>query len=107
MRLPDGGGVAYPTWFRSAYRKWFTVPAERSEAPETRSTVSLLLLSWLGITKEVARELAALCVLCALFRCNSRSRGLGVMAACAVPGLQRASGGWEVWDGATTARGVR
>ena len=88
---PDG----FPRWFRSAYRKWFRVPAPleaASEAfPETRSTVWSLPLLWLLITMEVGRALAALC---ALFRCISRSLGLGVIAArVVVPGLERVSRG--------------
>lgn len=51
----------------------------------------LLWLLWLLITMEVGRALAALC---ALFRCISRSLGLGVIAArVVVPGLERVSRG--------------
>lgn len=94
--LPEFGGPdGFPRWFRSAYRKWFWVPAPlEASDPETRSTVwSLLLLwlLWLLITMEVGRALAALC---ALFRCISRSLGLGVIAArVVVPGLERVSRG--------------
>ena len=108
-RLPECGGPGNSRWLRSAYRKWFRGPAPREAAseacPGTRRAVSLVPLSWFVITREADRAVPRLC---ALFRCISRSSGLGVMTTRAVPGRERASGGGGcVWDGATAECGVR